>query len=462
MNWRGNLFVKIFFGFWLVTTAMLGSWMLSTWYFDSRPAAVVGGPVHRGPPHRFMLRLIYELQNAEQHELEPLLQRVHNQYHISIYLLRRSGQDLFNRPVPRAVSHAAQQLHGGRRRARLNTPREHLLAHTLYRPEQGRLYGVFVFPLQRHQLLGALGSNLWLRIAVAVLVAGAVCYGLSRLVTNRLRRMQLAARRLAGGELDTRLAVRVRGGDETDELARDFNSMAAQLQERIQAQKRLLTDVSHELRSPLARLRIALALAQQDTVGSGAYLQRIERETQRLEELIDQLLSSQTGAIELDTHIDLVGLLQQLCADASFEGEPQGRRFVFDSTAQQALVATSGDLLRRSFENLLRNALRHTPDDSRVRVSLDGTRDGWAVTIEDRGPGVPEAELERIFDEFYRVDSARSRDSGGHGLGLAIARRAIERHGGTVSARNTGSGLLVEVILPANHGTPEPPSGLTE
>ncbi|MCB1678458.1 MAG: HAMP domain-containing protein [Halioglobus sp.] len=449
MNWRGNLFVKIFFGFWLVTTAMLGSWMLSAWYFDSRPEADAGDQVRHGPPHRFLLRLIYELQNVEQSELEPLLERVHSQYRIDIYLLQRSGQDLFARPVPPAVSRAAQQLQGGRRRVRLNTPQGHLLAHTLYRPEQGRLYGVFVFPPQRHQLLGALGSNLWLRIALAVLVGGAVCYGLSRLVTNRLRQLQLAARRLAGGELDTRLAVRVRGGDETDELARDFNSMAAQLQARIQAQKRLLADVSHELRSPLARLRIALALAQQDTARSTAHLQRIERETQRLEELIGQLLSSQTGAIELDTHIDLVELLQQLCADASFEGQPQDKQFVFDSTAQQAIVATSGDLLRRSFENLLRNALLHTPDHSRVRVALAATRDGLRVTIEDRGPGVPEAELERIFDAFYRVDSARSRDSGGHGLGLAIARRAIERHGGSIAARNTGSGLLLEVNLPA-------------
>jgi len=438
MKLPGYLFIKIFIGFWLVTTAILGSWMLTSQYFDARPDGEQAGPMRPGPPHRFVLRLMYDMQNLDDAKLQALLIRTEDEHGITVYLLDRQGEDLLDRPVPPAVKRLAQELRGGRRRAFHNAPGEHMLAHTVYRGEDG------------HGLLGALGSMLWLRIALAILVSGVICFGLSRLMTNRLKALQLASRRLANGELDTRLQVRDKGGDETDELARDFNSMAQQLQERIQAQKRLLGDVSHELRSPLARLRIALALAQEDSAKSGEYLQRIEHEAERLEELIAQLLATQAGEIHLDTHIDLVPLLRHLCADASFEGQAQGVQVIFTAAIEQAIVASCGDLLHKSFENILRNAVNHTDENSCVTVSLAHRDGSFRVAIEDRGPGVPPEELDKIFGEFYRVDTARTRDSGGYGLGLAIARRAILRHGGGVDAANTGSGLLVTVSLPAH------------
>ena len=440
---RGRLFIKIFIGFWLVTTAILGTWMMVTEYFESRPGSEQAQAPHRGPPHRFVLRTIYELQNSEDAQLQPLLTRIRDDRGVEVYLLNRAGEDLYGRVVPPEVARVAEKLHGGRRRAFDRGPRSHLLAHTVYRREQGLLRAVFVLPPPRHGVIGALGSHLSLRIGLAVLVSGLVCYLLSRMMTNRLKALQVASRRLAQGELDTRLQVRERGGDETDELARDFNSMAEQLQERIQAQRRLLGDVSHELRSPLARLRIALALAEKDQQHSREHLQRIEHEAERLEELIAQLLSSQGQDIRFDTHIDLVELLQQLCADARFEGEPQNKRVEFKHSEEQAVVASSGDLLHKSFENILRNAVLHTADDSTVTVSLQRVKNDYCLCVEDCGPGVPEQELDRIFDEFYRVDTARARETGGYGLGLAIARRAIQRHGGRMTAANTGSGLAV-------------------
>ncbi len=322
------------------------------------------------------------------------------------------------------------------------------MAYRIYREREGSLSAVFVFPPPRGFLLGLLGGNLWLRIALAVLISGIVCFFLSRLMTNRLKDLQLASRQLADGDLDTRLQVRERGGDETDELARDFNSMAEQLQTRIQAQKRLLGDVSHELRSPLARLRIALALAQEKPANRLEYLERIEQETGRLEDLIGQLLTSQTRDVTLDAHVDLVSLLAQLCADANFEGQVAGKQFSFQSDAEQATVDSAGDLLRKSFENILRNALQHTAENSQVSVTLSSRASCFQVEIEDQGPGVPDADLENIFSEFYRVDTARVRESGGYGLGLAIARRALVEHGGKVIAENTGSGLRLIVSLP--------------
>jgi len=454
MKLRLHLFGKIFIGFWLATIAVLASWQISSQYLESMPA--LGASEHRpkGPPQRFVLRMIYELQNLEQAELAPMVARAGAEHGVDIYLLDNNANDLLQRPVPGRVQQVADDVQGGRRRAFLRYKGEHLLAHEIYRPDQGRVRAVFVFRPSRHQLLALLGSNVWLRIALAILVSGAVCYLLSLLMTRRVKALQVASRRLATGDLDTRLRVRSRGGDETDELARDFNTMAGELQERMQAQKRLLGDVSHELRSPLARQRVALALAQDNPEKSASYLLRIEQETERLEELIGQLLASQAGEVQLDTHIDLVPLLQQLCNDANFEGSAQGKRCVLNCSVSKAVVASSGDLLRKSFENVLRNALHHTRPGTDVRVQVERSGDDFRVCVTDCGSGVPDNELSKIFEEFYRTDMARSRDAGGYGLGLSIARRSIARHGGSISAENTSSGLAVTITLPSSEADP--------
>ncbi len=449
MTLRGNLFVKMFIAFWLMTILILGSWLLATNYFESQPAIMEYAEQRpQAPPHGFMLRTIYNLENLDTAALAKALDEVRRSSDIQIYLLDNNGADLLGRKVPRAVRRAADKLRDGRRRALFKTAQGHFVAQSIYRPEQGVVRAIFVLSTQRAYLLNVLGSSLWLRVGLAVLISGTICFGLSRLLTLRLKELQLASRRLADGDLDTRLQVRNRGGDETDELARDFNSMAEQLQERIQSQKRLLGDVSHELRSPLTRLRIALALAQEKPAEGVQYMQRIEQETERLEELIRQLLSSHAQDIVLDSHIDLVSLLQHLCDDANFEGQGSGKQFLFSTAAEQAIVGSSSDLLHKSFENILRNALQHTAVNSQVDVSLVATEGDYLITIEDHGPGVPEDDLDNIFTEFYRVDTARARDSGGYGLGLAIARRAIRQHGGEITAHNTGTGLRISIRLP--------------
>ncbi len=450
MKLRGNLFLRMFIGFWLMSVSILGSWMLASNYFEAQPPGREWeGHQRPGPPHRFMLRTIYELENLEDTALPAAIDNIRREHDIEIYLVSHDGSDLLNRALPDAVLRAAERLSAKRRMPVLHVPRNHLAAFRIHRPNEEAVAAVFVFPSHRGFIFSALNDSRWLRIALAVLISGLICYGLSRLMTGRLKDLQSASRRLAEGELDTRLQVRERGGDETDELARDFNTMAEQLQARMQAQKRLLGDVSHELRSPLARLRIALVLAQEKPENAGTYMRRIEQEAERLEELIGQLLATQTQELTLDTHIDLVALLEELCADANFEGQVAGKHFSFSADTRQAIVDSSGDLLRKSFDNILRNALQHTAVDSEVQVSLVSVAGHYRVDIEDCGPGVPESEVQTIFDEFYRVDTARSRESGGYGLGLSIARRALLQHGGEVSARNTGTGLKISVSLPA-------------
>ncbi len=444
----GKLFLKIFVAFWLACCAVLASWMLASNYFDEQPpAAFERDDPSRGPPPRFLLRSLYELQNVEFARLQEKVEHARKRHGVAIYLIDANGRELLGQTTPQEVLDLADRLEGPRRRVMQVLPTGRMIAHRLHRSDAGPVHAVFVFGPPRGAL-GVLGENPWLRILLAVLVSGLVCYGLSRLMTSRLKQLQLASRSLANGDLDTRLTVRDRGGDETDELARDFNSMAAQLQQRIQAQKRLLSDVSHELRTPLARLRIALALAEQDADNREQHFKRLEQEAERLEELIAQLLSSADSQVNLDSHIDLVTLLRQLCADAGYEGNAAGKSVRLHTDQRQAIVASSGDLLRKCFENLLRNALTHTAPNTVVDVTLRQQQNRVVICVEDRGPGVPEAELGRLFEAFYRVDSARTRETGGYGLGLSIAQRIAAQHGGTLTARNTGNGLELTAELP--------------
>ena len=453
MGLRGNLFVKMFVGFWLVTITILASWMLSYHYFDTRhggdqPRGRADLSPHGGPPKRFMLRTLYDLQHLPESGLRDLVGEFQARHGVDIYLLRGDDSELLDREVPAPVTRLAAKVDSEQPRVVERARGKHLVGHLVYRDDAGLLRAIFVLPRPARGLLRALGENLWLRIALAIVISGVLSYLLSRLMTRRLKELGRASRQLAEGDLGVRLDVRDRGGDETDELARDFNSMAAQLQARINAQKQLLSDVSHELRSPLARLRVALALAEEDTDNLHSHLERIGCETDRLDELIGQLLSTGTGTVELDTHIDLVGLLQQLCSDTGYEGSSESISVQFDTPLEQAVVASESDQLQKCFDNILRNALMHSPAGATIRVELREEEEGFVATIEDQGPGVAEDLLENIFNEFYRVDSARTRESGGYGLGLAIARRAVQRHGGGIRADNTGPGLRVTVSLP--------------
>ena len=477
---RGNVFVKVFLGFWLITITVLGSWSLATRYLDSiprdYPITDLSGPVvtdhrrpgkdgarpdHRGPgregrkppadgvgpPPQMMLRLIYGLQNSPMEDLPDLLAAARKRHRMEIYVLDAQDEDILGQTTPSGVLKAAAMLQQGKRRAFIRIGNTHYSAHSVYRRDSGQLRAVASWQTSR-PLISALGASPLLRLVFAILISGILCFILSRLVTRRIKEVQQAARKLAEGELGTRIEVKDKGGDETDELARDFNAMASELEHLIQAQRRLLQDVSHELRSPLARLRIALALAQDQPEHVTAHLQRIEKETGRLDQLIGQLLSSQTQEITLDSHIDLVPLLRELRNDSILEAEASDKKIVLQSDLERAVVASSGELLHSSFENIIRNAIRHTPADTEVTIRLTQTTEQYLISIEDQGPGVSEEQLEAIFEAFYRVDTDRNRDTGGHGLGLAIARRAVALHGGSVTACNTGTGLKITIHLP--------------
>jgi len=293
---------------------------------------------------------------------------------------------------------------------------------------------------------------------LAAFISGIVCYLLARYLIYPVKKLRAATRKLAAGNFNERVAHTFgKRKDEIVDLANDFDHMAEQLTALIYSHKQLLRDASHELRSPLARLQVALELARQkNKQGSSSELDRIEREAERLNELIGQLLSlakieaGQTEKKFEDIRID--ELLSTIAEDASYEARADSR----DVKIVKNTVATiSGNrkLIYSAIENVVRNAIRYTREDTTVELSIEKNQEkkGWiTIKIKDFGPGIADDLLERIFEPFVRVSEARERKSGGYGLGLAIASSAINVHGGNIVACNDATGGLgIKINLPA-------------
>ena len=299
----------------------------------------------------------------------------------------------------------------------------------------------------------------WVHLLAGVLASLAFSAGLAWYVVKPIGHLRQAFRAVAAGALHTRVRARMgRRRDEFSDLGHDFDSMTGQLEALISAQRRLLHDISHELRSPLARLQAAIGLVRQNPKQLEAMLERLEREITRLDELVDEVLtlarldSGLPGAASQT--FDLLALLDDVMADAQFEAEAVNKCVTYRSEGE-ALLTGRADLLVRAVENVVRNAIRYTPEGECVEVQgcSDSARQQVRITVCDRGPGVAEDELETIFQPFYR--SPGSPSGSGYGLGLAIARRAIEAHGGQILAGNrVEGGLRVEIILPWQGAAP--------
>jgi two-component system sensor histidine kinase CpxA len=285
-------------------------------------------------------------------------------------------------------------------------------------------------------------------MAVGVLL----CYWLALHLTSPVRALQKAVERFGRGDLAARVGSARR--DELGQLARTFDRMAGRIETLLAAERRLLLDISHELRSPLARLGVAVELARSGE-NLDAALNRIQKESDRLNALVGQLLQvtraeGDPGSLRRDP-MRLDDLVQQLVEDSGLEAASHGCALRYEKR-EPALVEGDPELLRRAIENVIRNAIRYAPPESTVEVSMARRNGSAVVDVRDEGPGVPEEALPRLFDAFYRVDTDRNRTSGGIGLGLSIARRAIELHKGSIRARNAHPGLEVELELPVAGG----------
>ena len=318
----------------------------------------------------------------------------------------------------------------------------------------GATYTVLLVP-RRPSIFGALslpGISLMI-LCIALVVSAFASWWLARHLSAPIRRIQAGARALAGENLDVRVSAGLEDRkDELAVLARDFDAMADQLRANRGAITRLLRDISHELRSPLARMRLAIGLARQPTADSSRQLDRMEHEIERLDGLISQVLKlarlSGTDAPFEREAFDVDEMIEEVVRDANFEGAAKGCT-VRTLGAAKSSVNGSRELLRSAIENVLRNAVRYSPQGAPVDVAVERSDAGLTVSVRDQGPGVPESEVERIFEPFYRVAESRDRDTGGEGIGLAITSRVMKAHGGSARADNRADGgFEVRLSLP--------------
>jgi two-component system sensor histidine kinase CpxA len=337
----------------------------------------------------------------------------------------------------------------------------------------GAAYHVLVGPLRSSPRLfgelenpGVPGATLLL----ALVVSAIVCFVVARYLVAPVERMRRAMRRMAAGDLDVRVSQSMQGRqDDLGLLAADLDTMAERVRNLLETKQQLLRDVSHELRSPLARLQLALSLARRQDCAAERHLARIACEADRLEQLIARTLTlarleRPAGTIER-TRIDIGDLLKNIADDVAIEADAQGCTVSLQS---EGGLEVSGDLelLRSSFENVIRNAVRYSPVGAQVGIAARLMHDAAheycvEVTVRDHGPGVPDKDIALIFEPFYRVDAARDRAGGGEGLGLAIAARAVALHNGAIQAENApAGGLVVLVVLPALEPERASPDGV--
>ncbi|GAC1513350.1 MAG: ATP-binding protein [Terriglobales bacterium] len=446
-----SLFLKIFLSYWLTLALCLVFAILFTLVMrPPRASAVI-----EAQQAKFLNEAALAYQAGGPEQARNYLRGLHESDHVWAFLYQDSQKEVSGRKPPEWIEHAAKgeghtidSFWG--RMGPMQFARPSMVG------SDGHRYSLVIALPPEHTIFGPHGTP-WLGILVAILSSGLVCSVLARYLTTPIVRLRAATQKLASGDLTARAGVPHGRHDEIGELVRDFDRMAERLENLVNAQNRLLTDISHELRSPLARLNVALELARQRS-GSEAVsaLQRINRESNRLNELIGRLLTvarleSGEAAVPKD-EVHLGELIREVVKDATFEA--QTRRCRINCTiVNDCVLQGDAGLLQSAVENVVRNAMRYTTEGSDVEVRLEcdhvSIGEAAVLTVSDSGPGVPEEALAKLFRPFYRIDDSRERGTGGAGLGLAITERAVRLHGGLVRALNRSEGgLRVEIWLP--------------
>ncbi|MCB1661391.1 MAG: HAMP domain-containing protein [Pseudomonadales bacterium] len=402
---------------------------------------------------------LFETQGTEG--FRGWLMQHHNRHINSTFLINAHRQDVLGRVLPQQIESELKvqeerfELVMGRHRA-------------VVQPVSGNNGAQFWFVRIARNYKPGFGPGVWrfgpppfsgVLLAVSLAVTGLISLWMARNITSPIRQLQTATQQIAKGDLSARVEPKVTARrDELGDLGREFDRMAEHIEELVSAQKRMLRDVSHELRSPLARLLVALELARKSDGDRGKLdHDRIEKEANRLDELIGQVLSlvrlTTNGANVNKERVDIQGLLQQVVEDANYEAEPQNKGVVLTASVPFTMIANA-ELIHSALENIVRNAMRYSPEKSNVEVTSEAQGKDLKISVRDFGAGVSKSALLQIFEPFYREAEARDRASGGYGLGLAIAQRAIKLHGGEIFAHNAPEGgLIMEMILPGENST---------
>jgi len=450
-----SLLLKIFLSFWLIivvtfATAGVAGFLYAESMRDAMESFEVGDS---------MLAASAALEAGGREGLADWIRSNPASRAITLFILDERGHDILDRQVPFGLSRAFRRHREHPRRHEFAGTDPRNLRRARPHPQlvaaDGSVYTFFVAPSRASQAVWTAADARWLLFFIALVVSGTVSWFLASAISAPVRNLRDATVALAGGDLAVRVAESVgKRRDELGMLGRDFDSMAENLQGAATRQTELSRNISHELRSPLARMRVAIELAKQKS-GDLPEFERLDNEAERIDGLIGQILSY----TKLDASpesgpepIDLAGLIREVVENVNYECKAEGIDGVSVAAQIDATPTIPGHAgaMISAIENIVRNAVHHSPPDSEVEVHLNQHDQIALIEIRDSGPGVDEAELPRLFEPFFRTRaSAESKDARGSGLGLAIAERAVSINGGSISALNhADGGLLVRISLP--------------
>jgi two-component system sensor histidine kinase CpxA len=476
-----SLFWRIFVLFWMASVVLILSiaWITSN-NFENEKIPGLGITRLESVLNEHLRNAAHTLRDDGIEPLRAMLAQSLDFGRVSLYVLDADKHDILGRPVPESVIAASEHAVADSQGMSANRMR----LRTLTAPDGAHYTAVARFEgptmlrlLYRHR------ATFWVHVGIAMLISACISLLLAAYITAPLARIRASAQRVARGDMSAQIGDLPFGRSaEMLALAREFDQMTARLRDLVDGQRRLIRDVSHEMRSPLSRLRVALELARasvreafdaapaDDATASATpaavaspharsrrdgdavtQLDRIEREAERLEEMIAQAIQlsrMETTPPSKVENVALDRLIDDVAGDAAFEAQARPCAL---HIAQSAPLEVRGeaDLLTSAIENVVRNAVKYTAADTTVNIRLDQVGSQARLRVRDCGPGVAAADCARIFEPYYRTDTARQRSSGGSGLGLAIARRAVERQGGRIHASNAeGGGLEVEILLP--------------
>lgn len=447
-----SLYWKIFISFWLATILIIFTTAWVTSHIVQKSSLPAQEQLFMDS---YANAAVATYESGQRNALLKWLNKIGISRHMSLYLISSKGEIIGTQTAPANVKKVAENLlqdqlsEGILKSGKLIVSHEILsTSGTFY-----RLAAVSEKPISH--FVGFPWAGLAIRLILATFISGLICYLLSRYLTQPLRFLGMAAQSIGTGKLNTRVGhLKGHRNDELEQLSQEFDRMAERLEALINSKERLLQDISHELRSPLARLQVAIELGRKKTTpGADKEFHRMEIECSRLNTLITEILDFarlEKSTTELNrSDVDLSKLLLEVIKDANYEfGEETPR--VHAKLIEACHLSVDERLIRRAIENIVRNALDYSPTTEQVSVSLKYNKAKEEVWIDicDKGPGVPEDQLDKIFNAFYRVDTSRTKKTGGYGLGLAIASRAVKLHQGRISAKNNpGEGLLVRIIL---------------